>query len=186
MQFVRRYDLLIRMPPIIREWDIGSALRTSTLLLNEVKPLVISLSVAGMLNIHGKGLNLWINMHILCRHSHVEMYSIAPIDSTIQIISVFLCPFHFAYRQLLSASSLLWRIITNEPVPVFSGSFFPMKFTWKQIYWFSQTRQMELWSFSPDSHLEPRTPCLCWCGLCELDGGSCLFISIQLLTEISL
>ena len=69
-----------------------------------------------MLNIHGKRLIIWIIMHILCWHSHVEMHCIVPIGFAIETLSLCFCPFHFADRQLLAASSLLRGIITNEPV----------------------------------------------------------------------
>lgn len=170
----------------IRESEIDTALRTSPLLLDNLKPHVISLSVAGMLNIDGKRLNIWINMHILCWHSHMEVHCIVPIGFAVKTsLSLCFCPFHFAVRQLLAASSLLRRINTNEPMWVFSGSFFPVKFTWKQFYWFLRPDKCAV-KLSLYSHLEPHTPYLCWCTLPELDGGSCLFISTQVVREISL
>lgn len=81
MQLVSGYDLLIETPRIIRERQCGAALRTSALLLDSVKPHVISLDVTGVLNIHGKRLNIWINMHILCWHAHMDVHSIVPIGS---------------------------------------------------------------------------------------------------------
>lgn len=72
IQLVRSYDLLIGMPVLIEgKRKIDTALRTSPLLLDNVKPHVMSLNVAGMLNIHGKRLNIWINIHILCWLSHM-------------------------------------------------------------------------------------------------------------------
>lgn len=76
IQLVRSYDLLIGTSVIIRgKRETGIALRTSPLLLDNVKLHVIYLYVAGMLNIHGKRLNIWINMHILCWQSHMAKKS---------------------------------------------------------------------------------------------------------------
>lgn len=86
------------------------------------------------------------------------------------------CPLHFPHWQQLTPP-LLYKhqkrerkresIITNEPLWVF-----PVKFTWKEPYWFVRSRQMHCEVFSPP-HLHPyvRPPA---------PGVSCLFISIQL------
>lgn len=55
--------------------ETGIALRTFRLLLDIIKHQSVALNVAGMLNIHEKRLNIWINMYILCCQSHMaEMY----------------------------------------------------------------------------------------------------------------
>lgn len=158
---------------------VRNALRTSALLLDSVKPYVISLNVTGMLNIHGKRLNIWINMHISCWHAHMDVHSIVPIGFAIKTTSVCFCPFHFAHRQVIAASSLLRRIITNEPVCECFWVVLSRPWSSHESSFIDFSDQTNaLWSFfsTPTSSLRPPTSAHAGC-LSSMEGHVCLFPS---------
>lgn len=149
--------------------------------------------MAAELNIHVKRLNIWINMHILCCCSRTELESSVRRQQAYNKNSFFFLLVFFALSLSLrqTASSLLPAAVENKKrtqkqaysLMNLCEGFFPAQFTGRHLYWFLRPDKCTA-KFSLCSHLEPYTSYLCRHNPCEHHGGSGLFVSIQLVSEI--